>query len=194
MVHSVPQRLPSPHAHLATAALFALSASVTGVFVGTVLGFIGSRLPDSIRLAASSVLGIVAVGIAITELSGHRVRPIQCNRETPKNWVTAGPLRWAIRNGSALGCGATTRIGYWLWYVIPVSSLLIGDEPSGAALYGLYGASRGLALWVMLFGLPFRIQDQDSGLWLIQHQDVARLIAASQLLINGLVVTVIVGL
>jgi hypothetical protein len=61
-----------------------------------------------------------------------------------------GPLGWATRNGLALGIGATSRIGFWLWYVMPVTALLSASPLAGAAIYGLYGALRAGGVWVLL--------------------------------------------
>lgn len=42
----------------------------------------------------------------------------------------------------AIGVGATTRIGYWLWYAIPVGCFASGSRSFGAALFAAYAATR----------------------------------------------------
>src|SRR3712207_8459275 len=37
-----------------------------------------------------------------------------------------------------------SRIGFWLWYAIPLGAFLVGDPWLGAVVYGTYGFVRGL--------------------------------------------------
>jgi hypothetical protein len=84
------------------------------------------------------------------DLVERPIRPLHCDRETPKSWVYEGRLLWATKNGIALGCGATSRIGFWLWYAIPAGAFLEGKAILGGLVYGSYGLSRGLGVWGFL--------------------------------------------
>jgi hypothetical protein len=75
-----------------------------------------------------------------------------------------GPLAWATRNGLALGVGATSRIGFWLWYVVPLAALLSASPAWGAALYGCYGAVRASGVWALLLG-PTALWRERNGDW-----------------------------
>jgi hypothetical protein len=129
------------------------------------------------RVSLASIFALASIIIAIVELNGRRIRLLQCSRETPKYWLEHGPLKWAIRNGLALGCGATFRIGFWLWYVIPVSAFLIANPLLGMILYGTYAITRGLGVWVLILILVPKL-GQDFGEWLIGYQETARRITA----------------
>ena len=115
---------------------------------------------------------------------------LQCNRETPQEWVHSGALRWAARNGSALGCGAFTRIGFPLWYVVPAGAFLIGSPLLGGVLYGAYGGTRGLGAVVL--ALRTRVGNlNDVADALFRRNGLARRVAACQLMVVA--VTTVVG-
>lgn len=164
-----------------------------GIITGTLLGAVGSLLSFESRLAFASVLSVVAIIFGSLEISGRRIRPLQCDRETPKHWLDAGPFSWAIINGMALGCGATSRIGFWIWYIVPISALLSGRPELGAIIYGTYATIRGLAIWAIIFVIH-RWQNFDPTEWLIQHKNAVRIVAASQLTFLGIVVAIAIGL
>lgn len=103
-----------------------------------------------------------------------------------------GPVKRAIQNGLALGCGATSRIGFWLWYVVPLGAFLVATPWAGAAIYGAYGVTRGTAVWIILFVLARRYENW--GEWLLRHKETANVIAAAQLLLLGVVVLIAIGL
>jgi len=119
---------------------------------------------------------------------GWTQRPTQ-----PQRWLGAGPLRWAFRNGAALGIGATTRIGFWLWYVVPVAALLVGRPALGAVVYGVYGLVRGGAVWPLILSLSRQPGATPLADRLLLYAPVARAIAAGQLLVVGLAVAVALG-
>jgi hypothetical protein len=139
------------------------------------------------------MLGVTAILVAGSEVAGRRIRPLQCDRETPRSWMQAGPLRRAVRNGAALGLGATTRIGFWLWYVVPVSAIVCGRPDVGALVYGSYGATRGLAVWGIIYGVR-RARWRNWQQWLASRNSRARLVTAQALLGLGLAITIAVGL
>lgn len=174
------------------ALVYALSSALAGLTLGTALGAAGSGLSSAGRIAAASALALVAIAVGSSELVGHPIWLPQRDRETPQRWIHAGALRWAIRNGATLGVGATSRIGFWLWYAIPVGAILLARPEAGAAIYGTYGATRGLAAWGVLLGLQ-RLIGPEWAHWLLTHKPAARRIAASQLIALGTAVAVTVG-
>jgi hypothetical protein len=91
-----------------------------------------------------------------------------------------------------LGFGATSRIGFWLWYAIPLGAFLVGDPVAGAAIYGTYGLVRALGAPVILLGTA-RL-DTDISDRLIKGYAVARVLAASQLVFLGIATAIVVGL
>lgn len=110
--------------------MFAMATWMGGIAAGAILGAAGSLIAPAGRVALASTLALAAIVCATSDLMGLRLRVLQCDRETPQPWLSSGALSWAIRNGLALGLGATSRIGFWLWYVVPTSSLLSGDPSS----------------------------------------------------------------
>jgi hypothetical protein len=174
------------------ATIYVLASAVAGLVAGAALGTAGGLLPLEIRVAAGSILAIAAVALGSLEVVGRRFQPLQFDCETPQRWVNRGPLRWAIRNGLTLGFGATSRIGFWLWYVIPLGAFLVGDPAAGAAIYGTYGLVRALGAPMILLGTT-RLE-RDISDRLIEGYAVARVLAASQLVFLGLATAIVVGL
>lgn len=166
-----------------------------GAAVGTVLGALGGLLPFSARVAMASILSLIAIAVGVLELGPRPWRVPQCDVETPQRWMNAGAIRWATLNGAALGVGATSRIGFWLWYAIPASAILLGDPVSGALVYGLYGLIRGGSVWAFLL-LPTRLgmRGDHFGLWVVTHVEMSRIATAAQLIALGMAVTIAVGL
>jgi hypothetical protein len=174
------------------AIVYSLSSALAGLVTGAALGAVGSLLPLDFRLAIGSILAVVAIAVGSLELSGRRVQPPQFDCETPQRWVHKGPLRWATQNGLTLGFGATSRIGFWLWYVVPLGAFLVGDPELGAVIYGTYGLIRGLgAVFMLLSMLRLRVDISD---WLIKQYGIARVLAAGQLVFLGVTIAIIVGL
>jgi hypothetical protein len=172
--------------------LFSLASALAGLISGVLLGAIGSLLAEDLRVATASLFAIFAIVIGGVELAGWRMHPFQCNHETPRAWVMEGPYTWAIKNGLTLGSGALSRLGFWLWYTVPLGALLIGNPFFGGAIYGTYGLIRGAAVWPILLSLYWR-RDQDRA-WLLDYIDAAQTIAAAQLVVVGLSVAVAIGL
>lgn len=184
---------------MAKAVMFAIAALVGGLVAGAVLGAIGGMIAPTGRVAIASVFAPVAILAATLDLIGRRLRVLQRDRETPQPWLGSGALSWAFRNGLVLGFGATSRIGFWLWYVVPVSSLLIGEPLLGAAIYGIYGLVRGLAAWwLIVVGHVLRARRgtmfNEISEWLIRRRPAATVVAAGQLLIVGITFAIAVGL
>jgi hypothetical protein len=122
-----------------------LAGTTAGALAGAILGLSGSAIEPSLRAALAVVLGLGAIAVAVIQLSGHRVGLFQLDRETPYRWLSPGAFSWALQNGAAIGFGAMTRLGFWLWYVIPIGAVLSGSWVVGGIGYGLYSLSRTLS-------------------------------------------------
>lgn len=132
-------------------ALHGLAGTVTGAALGALLGLAGSALPGRGAAAVAIAVGVAAVGLGLANVGGRLERAYDVrDRETPQRWLDGGAARWAILNGSSLALGFSTRVGYWLWYAVPISCLLTGRPAAAALVYGSYGLVRsGLGLfWV----------------------------------------------
>ncbi|HEX2296420.1 MAG TPA: hypothetical protein VHN37_14075 [Actinomycetota bacterium] len=176
------------------AVLHALAGLTAGAAAGAALGLLGSRLPLDVRAAAAAVLGVTAVVVGAAELWSPRTRgPRGRDRETPQRWMDMGPLRWAARNGIALGLGFTSRLGFWLWFVVPLTGLLSGSLWVGALAYGLYGFSR-TALPGAVMAAAIARPGWEYDLWLLRRGMQARSLAAGNLVLTGAAVSVGVGL
>lgn len=172
--------------------VYALSSALAGLVTGAALGAVGGLLVLDLRLAMGSILAIGAIAVGSLELFGRHVMLPQFDCETPQRWIHKGPLRWATRNGLVLGFGATSRIGFWLWYTIPLGAFLVGAPVFGAVIYGTYGLIRALgAVFILLGILGFKTDVSD---WLIERYGAARSLAAGQLVLLGVVTAIVVGL
>lgn len=98
------------------------------------------------------------------------------------------------KNGLALAIGATNRIGFWLWYAVPLGALLTGKPLLGALVYGAYGVTRGGAVLPMLLPLWSRFPDNEVGNWLISKYDGVRSLTAAALVVLGVAVLLLVGI
>jgi hypothetical protein len=174
-------------------AIYILSGTAAGIVVGAFLGWLGSRTGNDVRLAAGTILGLLAVAVGVAELSGHRPPLLQRNRETPQRWLHAGALRWAIMNGAALGSAFTTRLGFTLWYVVPASALLLGSPARGAAIYGTYAFARTSSAYLLLVWRGRRIDAADVTDKLRAWNRPVRGACAATLVIFGTTVVVSVG-
>ena len=174
------------------AAVYALASGAAGLIAGAALGIVGGFLPLYVRLAVGSVLAIAAVAVGTFELLGRRMQPLQFDCETPQRWVDKGAWSWATMNGLTLGFGATSRIGFWLWYAIPLGAFLIGNPVAGAVIYGAYGLARALGAVAIILGM-MRL-DEDISDRVIYGYDTARILAAGQLVFLGVATVIVVGL
>ena len=174
------------------AVVYSLSSALAGLLAGAILGALGSFLPLGFRLAAGSILAVAAIAVSGLEFVGRRIQPPQFDCETPQRWVHKGPMRWATQNGLALGFGGTSRIGFWLWYTIPLGAFLVGDPRLGAVVYGTYGLLRGLgAVFILLVMLVLKFDVSD---WLIGRYGAARALTTGQLIFLGVSTSIVVGL
>jgi hypothetical protein len=153
-------------------------SSVTAAAVaGALLGVVGSVIQAYEYVAIAGFVGLIAVGASLTHIVRHRP---QRDRETPRLWIQGGHLTWAIRNGFTLGIGARSRIGFWLWYCVPVAALCSSSPTLGAAIYATYGASRSASVWGIL-GIWKRARGRPIPLLLVQASSRLRAAADVQL-------------
>ena len=148
-----PDSPPPAHPRRAVATTlvaFVAATTVAGAAAGALLGALGGGVGSDVRAGLATLAALGGVVLGITQLRGGRVTLLQCDRETPKAWLDRGSIGWAGRNGLALGCGATTRLGFVLWYAVPVGAFLAGGPLAGALVYGAYGFARGVGAWAIL--------------------------------------------
>ena len=176
------------------ASLFVLASAAAGGAAGFVLGLLGSSVGTSPRLAVASLLALTGTAVGAVELAGRPVALLQVDCETPKRWVEDGPVRWAVKTGGALGLGGTSRIGFWLWFVVPLGALLVGDPLLGAAIYGTYGLVRGLGPWGIILGEMLAGRGGDTSWSLLERREVARGAASAHLVFVGVALVGIIGL
>jgi hypothetical protein len=133
----------------AAAVVLFISALAAAALIGAVLGVAGSLLSDDLRAAiVVTAVAALAVGALRSEV------PWQRNVETPRAWLEFHSWQTVVRNGSALGTGFATRLGFWLWYLVPLGAFAVGGAAAGAFIYMSYAAAR-LGISVMLSGASF---------------------------------------
>lgn len=179
------------------ALVFTGAAALGGVSAGALMGIVGGTVGPEVRALAGSLFGLGALGLGALALIGRSLPLPQCDRETSQRWVHGGPLRWAACNGLALGCGATSRIGFWAWYAVPVGAFLSGDAALGALLYGSYGLARGAGAWLLIAAAAIARRRgstfDDLAVWLLGRAPAARTISGALLLFLGGLATLAVG-
>ena len=93
----------------------------------------------------------------------------------------------------------STRIGFWLWYAVPIGAFVTGSPVWGSCVWGAFAATRGLAPSAMIVferavGRRHGMTLSDVGRWLVEHGWAARRASAAQLLFVGAAATISVGL
>lgn len=164
--------------------------------MGAALGLVGGLLPNESRAVIAIGLGGLALAVGTLELNGRRFSLPQHSCETPQRWIHRGALRWAIRNGLTLGAGVWTRLGFWSWYLVPLSALLIAEPFPSAVVYGSYGLGRGVAAWglIALFAVAQRSGEPRPAVKVLERRELATRIGAAQLLGVGAIILVAFGL
>lgn len=174
------------------AIVYVVASLVSGVSIGALLGAVGGSLPDETRLAFMTAAGVAACAIGLFDALVRRVRVPELSRETSHQWMEYGAWRGAAMNGAALGAGFTTRIGFWLWYAVPIGAFLSGALWLGAILYGVYAVVRGGSVWLLIavsalarrrYGLDF---DEIAEAIMARRRSV-RLVASMQLALLGVI-------
>lgn len=176
--------------HIQTLVVFTLASLAGGLLAGAALGALGESLPLAWRSAAIFALGPMAIGVAAAEIAGYRFGPPQRDRETPKGWLHHGPTLWALLNGLSLGVAATSRLGFWLWYAVPLGAFLSGDPAIGAALFGGYSLVRALGVLGIMVARTSSVSRLDVGFVIVRGIPKARAVTDFQLLTLGIAVTI----
>lgn len=170
------------------------TGTVVGAVAGALAGAVGGLLTADVRSALGALLALAAAGLGLAELVGHRVRIVQIDRETPFAWLESGRMRWAARNGMTLGFGAFTRLGFWLWFVIPCGALLSGSALVGALGWGAYAFVRTAgAGWILLLTDRRRL-NPEKGDALLRQSGRARGAASAQLFVVGVLALLALGM
>jgi hypothetical protein len=130
---------------LFAAAIFLAVSIVVAALAGATLGALGQLVALPIR----SVLGICAV-LAIAVAAVSRPLPWQFERETSIRWLEYQDWRTAAYNSASLSLGFTTRIGFWMFYLVPIGAFMSGHALVGALVYSIYGTARSGASLVMV--------------------------------------------
>ncbi len=166
------------------AAIYVLSAAAAAGLAGLALGLLGaSLLADTREYIVPAVAGMLAVA-GIWDAGVRRLPLLQRDTETPQQWLDLGPVGWAAVNGAALGVGAGSRLGFLLWYAIPLAALLSPSLLFSAFVYGAYGFSRAVAA-PTLYRLGSRFHGLDA--WLITRMPLARTVTSAYLAFMALV-------
>ncbi len=148
------------------AAAFVVGAAASGIAFGLALGWIGGVLTTPTRAALGGVFGVTAAFVGASDVLGsQRLSVLQFDRETNQRWLWQRPALGALATGAVIGAGFATRIGFWLWYVVPLSCLLVANAALGAGIYGTYAVTRAaipalLAAWIWVL----RKRDPDTEL------------------------------
>lgn len=184
-------RTPDKRSQTVRIAAYAIAGTLAAAGTGAVLGLLGGLVPGSLRAVLAALVSLVAVGLGLLELTGRRIPVVQVDRETPYEWLGPGSLPWAVRNGAALGFGARTRLGFWLWYVIPIAAFLSGEPIVGAVGYGAYGLVRTLSVGGLL---KLERAGRFTDIEVLRSSGSARMITNVQLVAVGLLALILVGL
>jgi hypothetical protein len=118
-------------------AVLVLSAMTGAALSGAFAGLLGAAVEPSLR----ALLALAAVTVSVAGAAFKAV-PWQLDRETDTRWLGYNDWRTAAYNGFALGLGFTTRIGFWLWYVVPLAAFVTADPLLGAAGYVVFALTR----------------------------------------------------
>lgn len=128
--------------YMAVAASLLLAATVAGAIAGGLVGGLGSSLPQDVRLGAVGLALIGLNALLVADIVGGPVPMLQRDRTTPRRWVEESVAAWSLKAGAALGLGITSRIGFAVWYLVPVLALGTGSWIAGAAVWAVYGLLR----------------------------------------------------
>lgn len=126
-------------------AIYVASATIGGMAAGVLAGLLGLTLAGASReltVALLLILGAVGVYIGAKEASGRRVRIWQINVETPQRWMHHGPVLWPLMNGFSLGLAFTSRLGYAVFYIVPVAAVASRSITSAVLIWGVYSFAR----------------------------------------------------
>lgn len=165
----------------------------TSLILGSVLGWLGHFLPitsvHSINVLVQSLVGILAIGYALSDMNFMRLpRPYILFAVPLAWWRRWRPYGAALAYGAALGVGLTTYVSFAGVYFLLAWCFVQGNPAYGAALMGTYGVARALTIlpgtWYV-----FRSRCATSALEcqdrILEQQERARMIIASVMILLG---------
>jgi hypothetical protein len=139
------------HSHYAvTMSTFALGATGAGAITGAAVGGLGAVVigragapggpPEAVRAAVLAAALLLAVGLDAGpwRVPGPRRQVDERWLQRYRGWV------YGLGYGAQLGAGVTTVITSPATYTAIVAAFLCGDAGSGAVIFGVYGAIRGV--------------------------------------------------
>lgn len=124
------------------------AAAASSLLTGAALGAFGLLL-DHLSRAVLFVIALLLTAFGVWTKS----KPWQLDRETATHWLSYRNWRTVALNGGMLGLGFSTRIGFWLFYLVPIVAMATHSILLAALIYGTYGVSRiGLSLLQVAVG------------------------------------------
>lgn len=142
----------STRAYIAGGALLSAAGLIGGAAAGAIVGATAHFAADRARPEAMIAVGLSVIVVLVLDLAGVRIRLVQRDVETPKEWLDQGRVSWALKTGATLGSGIFTRVGFWSWYMLPISAAATAEWWRGAIVCGLYGLVR--TSGSVMVGLP----------------------------------------
>jgi hypothetical protein len=113
------------------------AAALSGALVFAAVAEAGALFPPLSRGLVASVAAVVLISTGFS-----REEPVQWNAETPSSWLERENLLVAAWNGLALGAGFVTRLGFWLWWMLPLVVFETASAPDGLLVGAAYGLTR----------------------------------------------------
>jgi hypothetical protein len=87
--------------------------------------------------------------VGIAAAAAVRRHPWQLERETNVNWLLYEDWRTAAYNAITLGLGFASRIGFWVFFLVPLGAFVAGDIRAGLLIYTTYAATRTLGSFIV---------------------------------------------
>ena len=149
---------------LIAAATYTLGSVIGGILAGALFGLAGNLLTlllGAHRNIFPLLVGLIAIGYALHELSLVSLPHPQRKRQVPAHWrykfhpyITAGLF------GLLLGTGFTTFIPATTYYILCLAVILYGSPMMGVLIFAIYGIARSLLLWPLSWQntIPGRVE------------------------------------
>lgn len=134
---------------IAPVASYGIAIVVGSLSTGGVLFLLGSTLAGVSSRSLTSAMAVLAVIGICVELTG-RVRPLpESHAQVPRRWTTwRRPWMTAAAFGFVLGMGVFTLLHHATVYVLAALIMLAPSFPTALAIAAVYGATRGLLLFL----------------------------------------------
>jgi hypothetical protein len=128
-------------------AVHVLGSSLAGAVLGLMLGFLGAALGGPWQNSGPLVVALVATAYFLRVTAGLSVPLLHRRRQVPDWWRTFySPAVSSFMYGLGLGTGFGTFASFGTFTAVAVAAAATGSPLGGAALCGLFGAARGLAV------------------------------------------------